>query len=94
MKLFVIGANGRTGTEILDLAGARGHEVTAFVRSPAKLTLQDARLRVGIRAGVGETRGQLGPLYNWLLIPLLLHHVFADKERQEATAEKKEGKAY
>jgi uncharacterized protein YbjT (DUF2867 family) len=37
MKLFVIGANGRTGTEILDLAGARGHEVTAFVRSPEKL---------------------------------------------------------
>jgi putative NADH-flavin reductase len=33
--------------------------------------------------GVGETRGQLGPLYNWLLIPLLLRHVFADKERQE-----------
>jgi hypothetical protein len=34
--------------------------------------------------GVGETRGQLGPLYNWLLIPLLLRHIFADKERQEA----------
>jgi putative NADH-flavin reductase len=33
---------------------------------------------------VGETRGQLGPLYNWLLIPLLLRHAFADKERQEA----------
>jgi putative NADH-flavin reductase len=33
--------------------------------------------------GVGETRGQLGPLYNWVLIPLLLRHVFADKERQE-----------
>lgn len=38
MRLFVIGANGRTGTEILDLARARGHEVTAFVRSPQKLT--------------------------------------------------------
>ena len=34
--------------------------------------------------GVGETRSQLGPLYNWLLIPLLLRHVFADKERQDA----------
>ena len=33
--------------------------------------------------GVGETGGRLGPLYNWLLIPLLLRHVFADKERQE-----------
>jgi len=37
MKLFVIGATGRTGTEILDLARGRGHEVTAFVRSPEKL---------------------------------------------------------
>jgi putative NADH-flavin reductase len=38
MRLFVIGANGRTGTEIIDLARARGHEITAFVRSPQKLT--------------------------------------------------------
>jgi len=37
MRLFVLGATGRTGTEILDLARARGHEVTAFVRSPQKL---------------------------------------------------------
>jgi putative NADH-flavin reductase len=34
--------------------------------------------------GVSETRGLLGPVYNWLLIPLLLRHVFADKEWQEA----------
>jgi putative NADH-flavin reductase len=33
--------------------------------------------------GIGETKGQLGPLYNWLLIPFLLRHAFADKERQE-----------
>jgi putative NADH-flavin reductase len=33
--------------------------------------------------GIGETKGQLGSIYNWLLIPLLLRHVFADKERQE-----------
>jgi uncharacterized protein YbjT (DUF2867 family) len=37
MRLFVIGANGKTGTQILDLARRRGHEVTAFVRSPEKL---------------------------------------------------------
>jgi putative NADH-flavin reductase len=37
MKLFVLGANGRTGTEIIDLARTRGHQVTAFVRSPQKL---------------------------------------------------------
>jgi putative NADH-flavin reductase len=38
MKLFVLGATGRTGSEIVTLALARGHEVTAFVRSPQKLS--------------------------------------------------------
>jgi len=33
--------------------------------------------------GVGETRGQLGPLYNLVLLPLLLGHIFAEKERME-----------
>lgn len=33
----MLGANGRTGTEIIQLARTRGHEVTAFVRSPQKL---------------------------------------------------------
>jgi putative NADH-flavin reductase len=37
MRLFVLGASGRTGLEVLELARLRGHEVTAFVRSPAKL---------------------------------------------------------
>jgi putative NADH-flavin reductase len=37
MKLFVLGATGRTGTEIVNLAQTRGHKVTAFVRSPQKL---------------------------------------------------------
>jgi len=38
MRLFVIGANGRTGSEIVNLALTRGHQVTAFVRSPQKLS--------------------------------------------------------
>jgi putative NADH-flavin reductase len=33
-KLFVIGATGRTGLEIVQQALARGHHVAAFVRSP------------------------------------------------------------
>jgi putative NADH-flavin reductase len=37
MRLFVLGATGRTGREIIDLARTRGHEITAFVRSPQKL---------------------------------------------------------
>ena len=38
MKLFLLGATGKTGSEIMRLALARGHEVTAFVRSPHKLS--------------------------------------------------------
>jgi len=37
MKLFVLGATGRTGMEIVNLALMRGHQVTAFVRSPREL---------------------------------------------------------
>jgi len=37
MRLFLIGANGRTGTEVMDLAQKRGHKITAFVRSPQKV---------------------------------------------------------
>jgi len=37
MRLFVLGASGNTGAEILNLALTRGHEVTAFVRSPYKV---------------------------------------------------------
>jgi putative NADH-flavin reductase len=38
MRLFVIGANGKTGSELVKLALTRGHEVTAFVRSPQKVS--------------------------------------------------------
>ena len=37
MKLFLLGATGKTGSEIVSLALTQGHEVTAFVRSPEKL---------------------------------------------------------
>lgn len=46
MRLFVLGASGRTGSHFLDLALARGHDLTAFVRSPGKLTRSHARLRL------------------------------------------------
>src|SRR5438046_6509767 len=46
MKLFVIGATGRTGREIVQQALARGHHVTAFVRSPESMTLKNERLTV------------------------------------------------
>jgi putative NADH-flavin reductase len=46
MKLFVIGATGRTGREIGQQALARGHHVTAFVRSPESITFKNERLTV------------------------------------------------
>ncbi len=46
MKLFVIGATGRTGQEVVQQAIARGHHVTAFVRSLESITLRNERLTV------------------------------------------------
>ncbi len=44
LRLFVIGATGRTGREIVEQALAHGHQVTAFVRSPEHLGLDHERL--------------------------------------------------
>ena len=46
MKLFVIGATGGAGQEIVQQALARGHHVTAFVRSPDTVTFRHERLSV------------------------------------------------
>jgi putative NADH-flavin reductase len=46
MKLFVIGATGRTGREIVRQALAKVHDVTAFVRSPDGIASKDERLTV------------------------------------------------
>ena len=46
MNIFVIGATGHTGRHIVDSALARGHAVTAFVRSPERVGRQHQRLSV------------------------------------------------
>src|SRR5437588_6615283 len=46
MKLFVVGATGRTGREIVQQALARGHHVTALVRSPESIAVRNERLTV------------------------------------------------
>jgi len=46
MKLFIMGATGRTGEEIVQQALGRGHQVTAFVRSPDTVTFRHERLAV------------------------------------------------
>ncbi|HEX6330626.1 MAG TPA: NAD(P)H-binding protein [Actinomycetota bacterium] len=46
MKIVVFGAAGRTGREVVRQGLERGHEVTAFVRSPYDLESTDERLDV------------------------------------------------
>jgi uncharacterized protein YbjT (DUF2867 family) len=46
MNLLILGASGRTGLLVVEQALAAGHDVTALVRSPEKLTLHNSRLHV------------------------------------------------
>ncbi|MDE2279430.1 MAG: NAD(P)H-binding protein [Xanthomonadaceae bacterium] len=46
MQIALFGATGHIGRAILDEALARGHDVTAVVRDPARLGLRHDRLRV------------------------------------------------
>lgn len=46
MKLAVFGASGRTGRLIVRQALDAGHDVTAAVRDPARLTISDPSLDV------------------------------------------------
>jgi putative NADH-flavin reductase len=46
VKVLVVGATGGTGREVVTQAVREGHDVTAFVRDPRKMTSPDRRLRV------------------------------------------------
>jgi putative NADH-flavin reductase len=47
MKLFILGATGGIGRYLLQEGLERGHQVTAYVRSPQKIGSKHERLRVG-----------------------------------------------
>jgi len=44
MKIVVFGASGGTGIKIVEQALQAGHTITAFVRSPSKITIQHPNL--------------------------------------------------
>lgn len=44
MRLAVIGANGRTGTRVVEQALSRGHHVAAVARRPERIRLRNERL--------------------------------------------------
>jgi putative NADH-flavin reductase len=46
MKLFLLGATGPTGQQIVSQALEQGHEITAYVRDPSKLNYDNKLLRV------------------------------------------------
>jgi putative NADH-flavin reductase len=46
MKLLIFGATGGTGCQLVDQALSQGHQVTAFVRQPAALTVQHPDLTI------------------------------------------------
>ena len=59
-KILVLGATGGTGRLIVSLALARGHQVTALVRSPEKVSdLKGAKLVVGDARDEGALREAL-----------------------------------
>src|ERR1700674_4463377 len=45
MRFLIFGATGGTGQQLVSQALERGDEVTAFVRTPSKLSLEHPRLR-------------------------------------------------
>ncbi|MFJ6774604.1 NAD(P)-dependent oxidoreductase [Kitasatospora sp. NPDC091257] len=62
MRIAVVGATGRTGRLVVDLALAAGHTVTAVARDPARLPAHTHGSALTARADVGEPGSLHGPL--------------------------------
>jgi len=77
MKLFVLGATGPTGLQIVQQALAQGHEVTAFVRDPAKLPFTGKNLKVITGNLPGDARALAEALrgHDAVISSLGLHNV-------------------
>lgn len=47
-RVLIVGASGRTGTELVDQALERGYHVTAMVREPSRLARDHPRLEIAV----------------------------------------------
>jgi putative NADH-flavin reductase len=54
VKHLVLGATGGSGRQVVTQALRQGHDVTAFVRDPRKMTSPDSRLRVVVGTATDE----------------------------------------
>jgi putative NADH-flavin reductase len=81
VKLFVLGATGPTGLQILRQALAQGHEITAFVRDPAKLPFTDRNLKVRTGSLPGDARALAEALrgHEAVISSLGLHNVLKSR---------------
>ena len=64
MKIFLVGATGRVGSEFIKLALAANHQITAFVRDPKKLSVKNP----GLTLQTGDLKdifGSLGVAVIW-----------------------------
>jgi len=77
MKLFVLGATGPTGLQIVQQALTQGHAVTAFVRDPAKLPFADGNLKLvtGSLPGDGRALAEALRGHEAVISSLGLHNV-------------------
>jgi putative NADH-flavin reductase len=53
MNLLVFGASGATGRQVVTQGLERGHTITAFVRTPGKLTIAHPKLKI-VQGNVGD----------------------------------------
>lgn len=99
MKIALIGASGLVGTAVLNEAIARGHEVTAIVREPEKIKLQNVKLTiqkadatdVGETAPLLENHDAVISAYNAGWTNPNIYHDFLEGSRSIEKAVKKSG---
>jgi len=46
MKLFIVGGTGKTGRKLIEQGLERGHSITALVRNPNKVKINDPNLKI------------------------------------------------